>query len=85
MNKIMDAIVFGKYTALDLLIIAGVAVVFLILLIILKKVFNKKESGRHIQFVACINCGWRGKVSRHAGRCPKCNEPLGEQRIKRKK
>lgn len=85
MNKIMDTIVFGRYTVQDLLIIAGVTVVFLILLVILKKVFMKKERGQHFQFVDCINCGWHGKVSRHAGRCPKCNEPLGEQRIKRKK
>ena len=82
--KILDAIVIGEYNARDVLIVAGVAVVFLIFIRVIMRVFKKKESSRHFQFVDCLNCDWRGKVSRHAGRCPKCNQPLGEQKALRR-
>ncbi len=84
MKKILDTIVFGGYTARDVLIGAGVAVVFLIFIGIMMMVFKKKEDNQHFQFVDCSNCDWHGKVSRYAGRCPKCNQPLGEQKAQRR-
>ncbi len=84
-KKILDAIVFGGYKLGDLLILVGVALVLLILLRILMRVFRKDESSKYFQFVDCLNCGWRGKVSTLAGRCPKCNQPLGEQKARRMK
>lgn len=85
MKKILDMIVFGGYTARDVLVVAGVAVVFLIFIgIIMMRVFKKKNNSQHFQFVECLNCGWHGQVSRYAGRCPQCNQPLGEQKAQRK-
>ena len=84
MKKILDTIVFGRYNAKDVLIVVGVAVAFLIFFRTLLRVFKKEESSKYSQFVDCLNCGWHGKVSTLAGRCPKCNQPLGDQKIRRK-
>jgi hypothetical protein len=78
----MDTIVFGQYSVQDLLIGAGFVVGILILLVILRRIFGKKKEGRHIQTVECEGCGWQGRVSRYAGRCPVCNTPLGDQKAK---
>ena len=85
MKKILDTVVFGEYTAQDVLIVVGVAIAFLILFRILIRVFKKEKSSKYSQFVDCLNCGWHGKVSTLAGRCPKCNQPLGEQKARRMK
>ncbi len=83
MKKIWDAVVIGGYTGRDVLIVVGVAIVFLILVQILARVLKKEESSKYFQFSDCSSCGWRGKVSTLAGRCPKCNQPLGEQKARR--
>jgi len=88
MKNILDTTVFGGFTGQDVLIVFGVVIVFLLLLPKLARVFKKEESNKFSQFVDCLNCGWRGKVSTLAGRCPKCNESLGERKahpIKRNK
>jgi small conductance mechanosensitive channel len=36
-----------------------------------------------VQVTDCPNCGWKGQTSRYAGRCPRCNTMIGEQRAKR--
>jgi hypothetical protein len=77
----MDTIVFGDYTMLEIIIAGGVIFVLLYLLSALKKIFKKDKSSAHAQSVECF-CGWKGQVSKHAGRCPKCNTPLGDQRAK---
>jgi len=56
----------------------------LIFIGIMMIVFKKKGDNQHFQFVDCSNCDWRGKVSRYAGRCPKCNQPLGERKAQRR-
>ena len=63
--------------------IAGAAIVLFITAFIVKNIAQKKKEKRHIQIVQCYNCNWKGKVSRYAGRCPRCNEPLGDQKAKR--
>jgi uncharacterized protein with PIN domain len=73
----MDRIVFGGYSIQDLLIITGVVIGLLLLFKILKKLFKRKDD-QHMQLVHCQSCGWQGRVSRYAGRCPKCNKPLGD-------
>ena len=78
----MDTIVFGQYTAQDLLAVAVVSVGFLVALILLKRLFTRKEGSPHAQLVKCMGCGWQGVVSRYAGRCPKCNTPLGDQKAR---
>ena len=85
MKKILDTIVFGEYTAGDLLVVAGVVIASLIIVRILKRLLKKEGSSKYIQSADCLNCGWRGKVSTLAGRCPKCNQPLGDLKIHRMK
>ena len=80
----MDSIVFDRYSAQEVLIVVGVGIAFLILFRLLLRVFKKEKSSRYSQFVDCMNCGWQGKVSTLAGRCPKCNQPLGDQKVRRK-
>lgn len=77
----MDTIVFGNFTVLDILIGAGGIFGLLYLWPVLKKMFKKDKSSPHAQQVECY-CGWQGRVSKHAGRCPKCNTPLGDQKAK---
>ena len=84
MKQILETVILGNYTVKDLLIAAGIAVILFAFIRILIRVFRKKDTGKHFQLVECSNCGWNGKVSRHAGRCPKCNQPLGDQTIKRR-
>jgi len=76
----MDTIVFGQYTVQQLLIYGGIAAGAIILLMLLKKLFTPEEKNEHIQVARCDNCGWQGQVSRYAGRCPKCSQPLGQQK-----
>ena len=84
MNAILDTVILGDYTALDVLILVGGVAVFLLLFMILKGVFKKKEPSRHSQIVDCSGCGWHGTVSSFAGRCPKCNQPLGDRKAQRR-
>ena len=85
MKKILDTVVFGEYTAEDVLIVAGVVIALLIIFRMLMKVFKKRESSHFVQLADCPNCGWHGKVSTLAGLCPKCNQPLGDQKTHRMK
>ncbi|MBW1808168.1 MAG: hypothetical protein JRJ19_12370 [Deltaproteobacteria bacterium] len=76
----MDEIVFGEYTVQDLIIYAAIFVGVLIFIGLLKKIFSGKKDSKHSQQTTCKSCGWSGTVSRYAGRCPKCNKPLGERK-----
>ncbi len=81
----LDTIVFNNYTIKELLIIGAVAVVGLLILVsIIKGLFKKKETSDHIQRTVCPSCGWKGQVSRYAGRCPSCNQPLGDQQANKR-
>lgn len=75
---IMDTILFGSYTVTHLLMAAGAAVAAFILFQTVKDLFKKKKPSPYVQDAECRTCGWRGKVSRLAGRCPVCNSPLGD-------
>ena len=77
----MDKIVFGDYTIQDVLIVVGMVIGLLILVALLKKIFSKSKSDAYAQQVRCDKCGWKGKVSKYAGRCPRCNNPLGDQGV----
>ena len=61
-------------------IAAGLVVGLFILVRILRGLFRNTSSSPLFQLAACPDCGWRGQVSRYAGRCPQCNRPLGEQK-----
>ncbi len=75
----LDTIVFGNYSIQDLIVYGGIAIGVLIVLTILKKLFTGKETSEHVQVTRCKNCGWQGQISRYAGVCPKCSQPLGDQ------
>jgi len=78
----LDTIVFGNYTLQQILIVVGIVIGVVILLKMIQKLFSSDKVDRHHQMVKCRSCGWKGQVSRHAGRCPKCNKPLGEQKAR---
>lgn len=79
----MDTIVFGNFTVQDLIIAAAVVIGILYLRPVLKRILRKKQTPVYAQDVRCSQCGWQGQVSRHAGRCPRCNAPIGEQKAKK--
>ena len=81
----MDTIIFGNYTLGQVLYAAGGVVLLIIFLVLVLKLLKTKEPSEHVQIVQCKNCGWQGQVSRYAGRCPKCNEPLGDRLAKKMK
>lgn len=78
----MNTIIWGDYTLQELLIVVGVIVGVFVLIKLFKKLFASEKVDQHHQIVKCKACGWKGQVSRHAGRCPKCNQPLGDQKAK---
>ncbi len=80
----LDTIVFGEWTLKQVLMIGGGLVVLFILLGYIRKLFfSRPDDSEHVQAVRCRSCGWQGRVSRYAGRCPKCNEPLGDRKLKK--
>jgi len=79
----MDISRFDNAFVQMVVVIAGAAIILSITAFIVKKIAKNKKEKRHIQFVQCYNCNWKGKVSRYAGRCPQCNEPLGDQKARR--
>ena len=83
MKDILERLLSGDYSAQDVLVAAGAVAVSLIVIRILIRLFRKKAGSQHFQVVECFNCGWLGNVSRYAGRCPQCNQALGEQKIRR--
>lgn len=79
----MDTVLFGTYTVGTVLKYGGIAVGVIAVLTVAMKIFGKSEPNEHVQAVECLGCGWRGHVSRYAGRCPKCNTPLGDRKAGR--
>lgn len=77
----MDKIVFAEYTLQEVLVLAGGVIGLLILVILLKRFFSGSKTGAYAQQVRCDQCGWQGQVSKYAGRCPRCNNPLGDRRF----
>jgi len=81
-NDIFD-VVFHEPLVQYALIIAGAAVGLVIVIGLVRRLFRTTAASPLFQPVRCRDCGWRGQVSRYAGRCPQCNQPLGEQKGKR--
>ena len=78
----METIVFGDFTVLDLLIGAGCLFAAVMVWRILRRLFYRGRTPVYAQTAHCEACGWQGQVSKHAGRCPRCNAPLGDQKAK---
>jgi hypothetical protein len=64
------------------LIVAAVAIGLLIVARMVVGLLRGRERDRLFQYVECSGFGWRGRVSRYDGRCPQCNQPLGEQKAR---
>ena len=79
----MDKILIAGYTVQDALLAVGIICGIFVLFSILKRLFSQEKVNPYMQFVTCKDCGWQGQVSRHAGRCPGCNQPLGDRMINR--
>jgi len=79
----LDKILVAGYTVQDALLAAGIGIGTLVLFSILKKIFRREKASPYMQLATCDGCGWQGQVSRHAGRCPGCNQPLGDRMINR--
>jgi predicted Zn-ribbon and HTH transcriptional regulator len=79
----VDTIVFGSFTVQDIIIAAAVVAGIFIVLPVLRRVLRRKKMPVYAQQVRCKECGWQGQASRHAGRCPKCNAPVGDQKAKK--
>jgi len=77
----MDTIIFGTVAVKHILIPAGAIIAAFILFSVVKNILKKEKANTHTQPVECRSCGWQGRVSRLAGRCPVCNTPLGDQRV----
>jgi predicted Zn-ribbon and HTH transcriptional regulator len=73
----------ADYSWKELLPYAGGALAVIAALAVVAWKLMRRKEDRHIQVVTCETCGWRGQVSRYAGRCPGCSNPLGEQKAKR--
>jgi hypothetical protein len=58
------------------------AISVLLILILLWRLSRRKKPKAWIQETICSSCGWRGQTSRYAGRCPRCNTPIGDQKGK---
>ena len=73
----LDAIVFGEYTVRQCLSVVGVVVAaYIVLRIIYKIFFKKKEEIKYSRPYDCENCGWSGKIGTYAKHCPNCNQPV---------
>ena len=80
----LDKILVAGYTVQDALLAVGIVIGLLIVFSMLKRIFRKEEINQYMQFAACEGCGWQGQVSRHAGLCPGCNQPLGDRMVGRR-
>jgi len=54
-----------------------------VLIVVLWKALRRKKPKAWVQATRCPKCGWTGQTSRYAGRCPRCNTPIGDQQGKR--
>ncbi len=78
----LDTVIYGTYTIRDLLpFVIGIVALWCFWKIA-KTLFKTDEVNEHVQTVRCPGCGWQGQVSRYSGRCPQCNEPLGDRKAK---
>jgi hypothetical protein len=68
--------VYGPVTVLH---IVGGLVVFVVLGTLMN-MFTRARATKHAEAQSvrksCPSCGWTGKMSRHAKRCPSCNQML---------
>lgn len=77
----MDTVIFGNITVLHLILAVVGLVVLKVVVDRARILFARTAVDEKLQRVACQACGWQGRVSRIAGRCPSCNAPLGDRKV----
>ena len=55
----------------------------LFVLVLVWKFSHRRKTQSWMEVAVCTSCGWNGQTSRYAGRCPRCNAAIGEQRATR--
>jgi predicted Zn-ribbon and HTH transcriptional regulator len=55
-----------------------------VVLLVLWRLTRRKKEKPWLQASGCPACGWSGQTSRYAGRCPRCNAPIGDQKATRR-
>lgn len=83
MDNILKSVVFSNYTVLELLAALGAVAAAWVLFVFVRGHLGRSKSP-HFEAVVCPDCGWKGRVSTYAGRCPRCNRPLGQQKARRR-
>lgn len=81
-GSFLETVVSGGFTVMDILIGVGGVILLVVFWRILKRLLRSDRPPIYAQIAQCETCGWQGQVSKHAGRCPKCNAPLGDQKAK---
>ena len=84
MKELLDSLVSDGLTVRNLIVMAAITVLLLISIYTIKDFVKKRKPPAHVQKAICTGCGWQGKVSRYAGRCPQCNQPLGDRKAQPK-
>lgn len=76
----LEAVLFrtlvGPVQVVHVLIAIGVLTVIVPLTSYFARLRDVKKTEQQMVHKRCGSCGWNGKVSKHARRCPSCNQTL---------
>lgn len=78
-----NTVIFNAYTLKEILTYGAAILLVLIVLVKIKSLLKGEQKDKYSQTERCKKCGWEGRVSVYAGRCPQCNEPLGAQKARK--
>jgi len=81
-NSMLDITIFDDVTIQVVVALIGASVIVSITVFTIRRIIKKRGENRHIQFIHCTNCRWKGNVSRYAGQCPQCKQPLGDKKAR---
>ncbi len=70
--SILDQVLFANFTVMEV----GGALLGLILLFKLVKIFKKPEKQKGLFQGSCPGCGWKGSTGSYKRRCPNCNTEI---------
>ncbi len=72
----MDSVVIAGLTLKQLLMYAGIGVGVMVVSGFISRMFHSAKPSPMHKLARCTNCTWTGQVSRHAPRCPRCNQSI---------
>jgi len=82
-DKILPFLNHELYHGITVAHIAGLAIALIIIRFIWKAL-SKKERPDVYDFVQCVECGWRGEVSKYHRVCKKCGGSSLQTRVRNK-